>query len=148
MHGNCSTNQRLGNGRNSVEHEQKSSSDQERPIHHPSISNRISHLSTNVWTLLNQSEARKWWEFSKAQVLELMQIHPKERLHQVIFNASWFNAINVEYWLQHGPYCYLHHRTVQEGTLTLAAAITFVLVRKRRDYVYGKSQYEVLKKAI
>ena len=29
------------------------------------------------------------------QVLELMQMHPKERLRRVILTASWFIAINV-----------------------------------------------------
>ena len=31
------------------------------------------------------------------QVLELMQMHPKERLRRVILTGIWFNAINVGY---------------------------------------------------
>ena len=31
------------------------------------------------------------------QVLELMQMHPKERLRSVILIASWFNAIDGGY---------------------------------------------------
>ena len=31
------------------------------------------------------------------QVLEMMQMHPKERRHRVILAASWFIAINVGY---------------------------------------------------
>ena len=31
------------------------------------------------------------------QVLELMQMHPKERLRRVILTANWFIAINVGY---------------------------------------------------
>ena len=32
---------------------------------------------------------------NKVQVLELMQMHPKERLRRVILTASWFIAIDV-----------------------------------------------------
>ena len=40
------------------------------------------------------------------QVLELMQMHPKERLSRVILTVSWFNDINVGYWFY--QYCLSH----------------------------------------
>ena len=37
------------------------------------------------------------WFVMGRQVLELMQMHPKERLRRVILAASWFIAINAGY---------------------------------------------------
>ena len=44
------------------------------------------------------------WRVVYTQVLELMQMHPKERLRRVILTGIWFNAMNVGYYLQHGQH--------------------------------------------
>ena len=41
-----------------------------------------------------KKKKNKLYQFVK-QVLELMQMHPKERLRRVILTASWFIAIDV-----------------------------------------------------
>ena len=40
------------------------------------------------------------------QVLELMQMHPKERLGRVVLTASWFNNINMGYRFHTSTVCH------------------------------------------
>ena len=42
----------------------------------------------------------------RIQVLELMQMHPKERLGRVILTASWFNDINIGYRFHTSTVCH------------------------------------------
>ena len=63
-------------------------------------------------------------KFIWPHVLELMQMHPKERLCWVILTASWFNAINVG-WDTNSS---IDHTIPAPWTLILAATIAFVVV--------------------
>ena len=48
-------------------------------------------------------------EYYDEQVLELMQMHPKERLRRVILTASWFIAINVGQFVPENSLRFLWH---------------------------------------
>ena len=67
---NCSTNQRPGNGENSMEHDKKlirfGKSHNEFSSPTKFELGLISSLSAHAWKLLDLSKAKKWQEFSKA----------------------------------------------------------------------------------
>ena len=62
-------------------------------------------VAYSVWEKKKKKTTGPEWDFlygttkkvidNQIQVLELMQMHPKERLRRVILTASWFIAINV-----------------------------------------------------
>ena len=65
------------------------------------ISTRIC-ISCSTWAL-NVLELSRT---SSAQVLEMMQMHPKERLGQVILTANWFDNINMGYRFHTNTVCH------------------------------------------
>ena len=56
------------------------------------ISDFIPHFTRHVITYPCRDQS-----YPCQQVLELMQMHPKERPRRVILTEIWFNAINVGY---------------------------------------------------
>ena len=49
---------------------------------------------------------KTYMHVSMKQVLELMQMHPKERLGRVILTASWFDNINMGYGFHTSTVCH------------------------------------------
>ena len=78
-------------------------------------------LYSYTWWAATQPNLRQWtcalrskFRLSKSkffivQVLELMQMHPKERLRRVILTASWFIAINVGQFVPENSLRFLWH---------------------------------------
>ena len=64
------------------------------------------------WSMVTERTSAFEWDappvhdVNRAQVLELMQMHPKERLGRVILTASWFNDINMGYRFHSSTVCH------------------------------------------
>ena len=72
------------------------------------VSYEIKNYTNCDWTILSLW-LNHFVQYVIIQVLELMQMHPKERLRRVILTASWFIAINVGQFVPENSLRFLWH---------------------------------------